>query len=115
MAAIRAGGAKAGVALCPGTSLDAVRYVVPDIDLLLIMTVNPGYGGQKFIPQTMQKIADARRFLDEAGSAALLEMDGGVTEGNAAEIRAAGATMLVAGTCLFRSSDPVLTMKNLRG
>lgn len=98
---IREGGARAGVALNPSTPLSAVEWVLPEMDLLLIMTVNPGFGGQSFIRSMLPKIAAARRMLDEAGSSAELEVDGGIDAETAPEVVAAGATVLVAGTSVF--------------
>jgi ribulose-phosphate 3-epimerase len=99
--AIQELGVKAGVTLNPATSLTTVEEILPAVDLLLIMSVNPGFGGQVFIPNTLPKIRRARQMLDGIGSAAWLEVDGGITAGNAAEIVAAGATALVAGSSVF--------------
>ena len=104
---IRELGARPGVALNPSTPLSAVEYVLPDLDLLLIMTVNPGFGGQSFIRTMLPKIAAARRLLDEAGCAADLEVDGGIDLHTAPEVVAAGATVLVAGTSVFRHEGGV--------
>jgi ribulose-phosphate 3-epimerase len=98
---IREAGARSGVALNPSTPLSAVEWVLPDLDLLLIMTVNPGFGGQSFIRSVLPKIAAARRMLDQAGSSAELEVDGGIDAATAPEVVAAGATVLVAGTSVF--------------
>jgi ribulose-phosphate 3-epimerase len=99
---IREAGARPGVALNPSTPLSAIEYVIPDLDLLLVMTVNPGFGGQSFIRTMLPKIATARRMLDAAGSPAELEVDGGIDAETAPEVVAAGATVLVAGTSIFR-------------
>jgi ribulose-phosphate 3-epimerase len=98
---IRESGARAGVALNPSTPLAAVEWVLSELDLLLIMTVNPGFGGQSFIRAMLPKIAAVRRMLDEAGSAAELQVDGGIDAETAPEVVAAGATVLVAGTSVF--------------
>jgi ribulose-phosphate 3-epimerase len=98
---IREAGARPGVALNPSTPLSAVEWIIADLDLLLIMTVNPGFGGQSFIRSMLPKIAAARRMLDEAGSTAELEVDGGIDAATAGEVAAAGATVLVAGTSVF--------------
>jgi ribulose-phosphate 3-epimerase len=98
---IRSLGARAGVALNPATPLSAVEEVLGDIDLLLVMTVNPGFGGQSFIESMVDKIARARAMLDRAGSAAELEVDGGISAETAPRVVAAGATVLVAGNALF--------------
>ena len=99
---IRSSGAKAGLALNPATPLDALDYILPDLDLLLIMTVNPGFGGQKFIPETMRKVREARARIDAASRNIEIEVDGGVGPENAAELISSGATVLVAGTSVFK-------------
>ena len=98
---IRQLGVKAGVALNPATPVDAVSEVLDDLDLLLIMSVNPGFGGQAFIQRSVDKVGRARALLDAAGSTAELEVDGGVVSGNAAELVDAGATVLVAGSAVY--------------
>jgi ribulose-phosphate 3-epimerase len=98
---IRELGVRPGVAVNPGTPLDAVRDVLRDADLLLVMSVDPGFGGQAYIPTSTDKVRRARGLLDEAGSQAELEVDGGVDRGNAAELAAAGATVLVAGSAVY--------------
>ena len=104
---IREAGARPGVALNPSTPLSAVEYVIGDLDLLLIMTVDPGFGGQSFISSMLPKIAAARRMLDAAHSSAELEVDGGIEVHTAPEVVAAGATVLVAGTSVFGHKDGV--------
>jgi ribulose-phosphate 3-epimerase len=101
LAQIRDAGARAGLALNPATPLDVLDYVLDDIDLLLVMTVNPGFGGQEFLPAMMRKIAGAKEVLRRASHAIELEVDGGIGPENAAEVVAAGATVLVAGTSVF--------------
>jgi ribulose-phosphate 3-epimerase len=98
---LRSLGVRAGVSLNPGTPLAMIEEVVADLDLVLIMSVNPGFGGQKFIPASLDKIRRCRALLDRAGSSAELSVDGGVSPANAAEIAAAGATVLVAGSAVF--------------
>ncbi len=95
-------GVKAGVAVNPATPLDTVQHVLRDIDLLLVMSVNPGFGGQAYIPASTEKVRRARRLLDEAGSAAELEVDGGIDMGNAGLVASMGATVLVAGSAVYR-------------
>ncbi|MDW8290983.1 MAG: ribulose-phosphate 3-epimerase [Armatimonadota bacterium] len=107
LAQIREHGVRAGVALNPATPLSAVEYVIPDIDLLLIMTVNPGFGGQQFIPEMLRKIARARAMLDEAGSDAWLEVDGGINGQTTPLVVRAGARVLVAGTSVFGHPEGV--------
>lgn len=92
---------RAGVTLNPATPLAMIEEVLPDVDLVLLMTVNPGFGGQKFIPQMLDKIRRCRAMLDEANSLADLSVDGGIGVGNAAQVVQAGANVLVAGTALF--------------
>lgn len=104
---IKESGAKAGVALNPHTSVSVVENLLEDADLFLIMSVNPGYGGQKFIYQSLNKIRTLRRMLDEVNARALIEIDGGVGLQNAEAIIKAGTDILVAGTSVFGASDPV--------
>ncbi|MBR6767522.1 MAG: ribulose-phosphate 3-epimerase [Clostridia bacterium] len=102
---IRAAGCLAGVALNPGTSPECLRYVLGDFDLALVMTVNPGFGGQKMIMSSVEKIAEIRRMLDEAGCDAIIEVDGGVNLETAPMLLEKGADMLVAGSALYGAAD----------
>ena len=102
---IRELGVLAGVALNPATPLESVRDVAADLDLLLVMSVNPGFGGQSYIAASTEKVARARAMLDAAGSSALIEIDGGVDARNARQIAAAGADVLVAGSAVYRHAD----------
>ena len=102
---IRGLGCMAGVALNPATSPECLRYVMGDFDLALVMTVNPGYGGQKLIPACIRKVTDVRRMLAEAGCEAIVEVDGGVNLETAPMLARAGADMLVAGSALFAAPD----------
>ena len=102
---IRAAGCLAGVALNPATSPECLRYVMGDFDLALVMTVNPGYGGQKLIPACIEKAAEVRAMLDKAGVEAIVEVDGGVNLQTAPKLVAAGADMLVAGSALYGAAD----------
>ena len=111
---IRELGCKAGVALNPGTPLSAVEEVLDELDLLLVMTVNPGFGGQQFIPHSIDKIARARRMLDEGRSHALLEVDGGINRSTIAAVRAAGADVFVAGNAVFSAGDVSAEIAALR-
>ena len=111
---IRELGCGAGVALNPATPLDAVCEVLPEIDLLLIMTVNPGFGGQKFIPYSIDKIRRARLMLDEAGSSAALEVDGGINRDTIHSVWSAGADTFVAGNAIFAAKDPSSEVAALR-
>lgn len=111
---IKSLGMQAGVALNPHTPVEALKEVLHDIDLVLIMSVNPGFGGQKFIPNTLQKIKDLRRMIDDKGLSTKIEIDGGVTLDNAHTIVQAGAHVLVAGNTVFRSKDPKATIAQLK-
>jgi ribulose-phosphate 3-epimerase len=111
---IRELGARAGVALNPSTPLDAVSEVVDDFDLLLVMSVNPGFGGQRFIRQAIDKIARARHMLDAAGSRAVLEVDGGINRATIVECWRAGADTFVAGNAIFGAADPRTEIAALR-
>jgi ribulose-phosphate 3-epimerase len=107
-------GARAGLALNPSSPVSLVEDLLPDVDLLLIMTVNPGFGGQRFIESMLPKVRRARALLDRAGSSAELEVDGGVTPTNAPLLCAAGATTLVAGSSLFGDRDVGQAIARLR-
>ena len=98
---IRAAGAKAGVVLNPHTSEELIRHVLPDVDLVLVMSVNPGFGGQGFIPSALAKIAALRKMIDEAGLSVELEVDGGVSKATSRSVIDAGASVLVAGSAVF--------------
>jgi len=111
---IKALGMKAGVALNPHTPVELLEDVLEDIDLVCLMSVNPGFGGQKFIPRTMNKITALRRMIDDRKLTALIEIDGGVTVENAGELLAAGAHVLVAGNTVFKSADPIATIAALK-
>ncbi|HGY55633.1 MAG TPA: ribulose-phosphate 3-epimerase [Caldithrix abyssi] len=107
-------GAKAGVSLNPATSLRTVEEILPDLDLLLIMTVNPGFGGQAFIPGGVDKVKRARKMIEAVGKEDfLLEVDGGINEETAGPISAAGANVLVAGNAIFNQPDIVQAMHNI--
>ncbi|MCY3728974.1 MAG: ribulose-phosphate 3-epimerase [Nitrospira sp.] len=107
-------GVKAGVTLNPSTSLSTIEEVVTDVDLVLIMSVNPGFGGQSFISACLDKIRRTRQLLDNTGSHALLEVDGGIKVENAAEVLKAGADVLVAGSAIFRSPNYADTIAAFR-
>ena len=111
---IKSLGMKAGVAINPHTPVAALSDVLADIDLVCMMSVNPGFGGQKFIPYTLEKIKQLRKMIDERGLNVLIEIDGGVTVENASSIIAAGADVLVAGNTVFKAADPIATIKQLK-
>jgi ribulose-phosphate 3-epimerase len=114
LVAIRELGAKAGVALNPSTPLEAIGDVIREIDHLLVMSVNPGFGGQTFIPHSLEKIARARALLQSNGSQAAIEVDGGVDASNAGALVRAGASILVAGSAIFGAADVVAATHALR-
>lgn len=111
---IKSLGMKAGVALNPHTPVAVLSEILHDIDLVCLMSVNPGFGGQKFIPYTLQKIKDLRKMIDERGLQVHIEIDGGVTLENAPSIIAAGADVLVAGNTVFKAADPKGTIAALK-
>jgi ribulose-phosphate 3-epimerase len=112
--AIKQLGAKAGVALNPSTPIVALEDIAGDVDHVLVMSVNPGFGGQTFIPRSESKIAAVRALLDRQGNAAPIEVDGGIDRTNAARIVEAGATILVAGNSIFGTGDPERATRELR-
>lgn len=111
---IRELGKRAGVTLNPGTPLDAVRPVLADVDLVLVMSVNPGFGGQGFIPASPERVRTLRRWLDDLGSAAELQVDGGVTPDNARALAEAGASCLVAGSAVYGKDGARAGLARLR-
>lgn len=111
---IRSSGASAGIVLNPATPIDCARYVLDDVDMILLMTVNPGYGGQKFIPATLEKISDLRRLVTDHGKEIDIEVDGGISAKNAAQVVRAGANVLVAGSAFFGAPDPKQELEDMR-
>jgi|SRR5690242_18608770 len=107
-------GMKAGVAINPHTPVFLLQDIIADIDLVCVMSVNPGFGGQKFIPHTLHKIRQLRELINDKGSHALIEIDGGVTLENAGTIVEAGADILVAGNTVFSAADPRKVIKQLK-
>ena len=112
---IREAGCLAGLAINPGTPLSSAAEHLPNIDLLLVMTVNPGFGGQEFIASTMDKVSEAARLRQQNGWTYHLEVDGGINAATAKTSREAGANVLVAGTSVFRAGDAAQAIKTLRG
>ena len=112
--AIKALGVKAGVVLNPSTPIVAIEEIAADVDFVLVMSVNPGFGGQTFIPRSESKVREVRALLDRAGSAAAVEIDGGIDRHNVARVVAAGARMIVAGSAIFHSPDPEAATRELK-
>ncbi len=108
-------GAKAGLVINPATPLSALEEALPFADYVLVMSVNPGFGGQKFIPAVVEKVRRLRRMIDERGLAARIEIDGGIDRDNIAEVAAAGAEIMVAGTAVFGRGDPERAVRELLG
>jgi len=112
--AIKALGVKAGVVLNPSTPVIALENVAADVDYVLVMSVNPGFGGQTFIPRSESKVREVRALLDRVGNAAPVEIDGGIDHGNVGRVVAAGARMIVAGSAIFHSPDPERATRELK-
>lgn len=107
-------GMKAGIAVNPHTPIDSLKDIIADIDLVCLMSVNPGFGGQSFIPHTLTKIKELKQMITEKGLDVKIEIDGGVTLDNAKSIIEAGADVLVAGNTVFKSTDPAATIAALK-
>jgi ribulose-phosphate 3-epimerase len=112
--AIKTLGVKAGVVINPGTPVVALREIAADVDFVLVMSVNPGFGGQTFIPRSESKVREVRALLDEAGNEAPIEIDGGIDQHNVARVVAAGARIIVAGSAVFNSPDPERATRELK-
>jgi ribulose-phosphate 3-epimerase len=112
--AIKALGVKAGVVLNPATPVVALERIAEDVDFVLVMSVNPGFGGQTFIAQSQSKVRDVRALLDRAGSAAAVEIDGGIDARNVGRVVAAGARIIVAGSAIFHAPDPERATRELK-
>lgn len=106
-------GMKAGVTLNPSTPISALEDIICDVDMVLLMSVNPGFGGQKFIENTINKVKRLRKLIDESGSKALIQIDGGVQADTAPRLVAAGADVIVSGSYVFKAKDPIATIKSL--
>ena len=113
--AIKSEGMKAGVALNPHTNINVLQDTIQDIDLVCLMSVNPGFGGQSFIENTYNKVKQLKAMIDEKGASTKIEIDGGVTSANAQKLKDAGADVLVAGSFVFKSKNPSDTIKELKG
>jgi len=111
---VRAAGCKSGLVFNPSTSLDCLKYVMDKVDIILLMSVNPGFGGQKFIPATLEKAKEARKLIDESGYDISLQIDGGVSAANIKEIAEAGVDMFVAGSAIFNQPDYKKVIDDMR-
>ncbi len=111
---IRTIGAKAGIAICPQTPVAMLEDIIEDCDLVLVMSVNPGFGGQSFIPRSIEKLRQARELIDDRNPTCELEVDGGIGESNIVEIVAAGASALVMGSSIFGTPDPGASVRRMR-
>merc|ERR1719284_1706134 len=111
---VRSRGCKSGLVFNPGTSLDCLKYVMDKVDIVLLMSVNPGFGGQAFIPATLEKAREARKMINDSGYDISLQIDGGVSAQNIKEIAEAGADMFVAGSAIFNSGDYKGTIDTMR-
>jgi ribulose-phosphate 3-epimerase len=114
LAHIRSLGAKAGISLCPQTPVTMLEDVIEDCDLVLIMSVNPGFGGQKFIPRSLVKLQEARALIDTRNPRCILEVDGGVGAENIGEVVSAGARAIVMGSSIFGGGDPAAAVRSMR-
>jgi ribulose-phosphate 3-epimerase len=114
LALIREEGCKSGLVFNPATPLDCLEYVIDKVDMVLLMSVNPGFGGQKFIPSALDKLRQARKIIDDSGLEIRLEIDGGVKVDNIGEIAAAGADTFVAGSAIFGSDDYAATITAMK-
>jgi len=112
--AVKQRGIMAGVVLNPATPLMSVEEILPDVDMVLLMTVNPGFGGQEFIPAMLTKIRRLREIIDERGLPVKIEVDGGIKEDNVTDIVGAGADIVVAGSGIFATSDPAETLRRMK-
>jgi ribulose-phosphate 3-epimerase len=114
LSAIRSAGAKAGIAINPATPLSALDEALKFADYVLLMSVNPGFGGQKFIPESLDKLRRLRKMIDERGANARIEIDGGIDADNIADVAAAGAEIIVSGSAIFGAADPAVALRELR-
>ena len=111
---IREAGMKAGVTLCPATPVSVLEDIITELDMVLLMSVEPGFGGQKFIPHTLEKVRRLRELIDKTGSKALIEIDGGVNQKTGSELAHAGAVILVAGSYVFKAPSPAEAIATLK-
>ena len=111
---IRSTGVKCGAVINPDTPVEKIKDVIPLCDMVLVMSVFPGFGGQKFIPSSLEKLREIRKIIDESGKEILLEIDGGITAENVAEVKAAGADVIVAGSAVFKAADRAAMIAKLK-
>lgn len=114
LTAIQSAGALAGIVINPGTALSALDEVIKFADYVLVMSVNPGFGGQEFIPESLDKVRRLRKMIDERGLKTRIEIDGGVSVDNIAEVTGAGAEIIVAGSAIFGAPDPAVALRQMR-
>ena len=114
LSSIRAAGALAGIVINPGTSLTALDEIIKFADYVLVMSVNPGFGGQEFIPESIEKVRRLRKMIDERGLKTRIEIDGGINSDNIAEVTSAGAEIIVAGSAIFGAADPAVALRQMR-
>jgi ribulose-phosphate 3-epimerase len=114
LSSIRAAGAQAGIAVNPATPLSALDEAIKFADYVLVMSVNPGFGGQEFIPNSLDKVRRLRKMLDERGLKIRIEIDGGINSDNVAEVAGAGAEIIVSGSAIFGAPDPAVALRELR-
>lgn len=114
LSSIRAAGAQAGIAVNPATPLSALDEAIKFADYVLVMSVNPGFGGQEFIPNSLDKVRRLRKMLDERGLKTRIEIDGGINSDNVAEVAGAGAEIIVSGSAIFGAPDPAVALRELR-
>lgn len=114
VSAIHEAGAKAGIVINPATPVSSLEAIIDDLDLVLVMSVNPGFGGQKFIPSSVAKVAKVRALAKEHGVSPMIEVDGGVSEQNAGQICAAGANVIVAGSAVFKKDDRAAAIRAIK-
>ncbi|HEU5239080.1 MAG TPA: ribulose-phosphate 3-epimerase [Pyrinomonadaceae bacterium] len=114
LAAIRSAGGLAGIVINPATSLSALDEAIKFADYVLVMSVNPGFGGQEFIPESLDKVRRLRKMIDERGLSTRIEIDGGINAENIAEVTGAGAEIIVAGSAIFGAKDPAIALREMR-
>ncbi|MFI3278131.1 MAG: ribulose-phosphate 3-epimerase [Rikenellaceae bacterium] len=110
---IKGGGAKAGISIKPATRVSKIRDLIPYLDMVLVMSVEPGFGGQKFLSSTLERVSALRKMIDECGAQCMIQVDGGISSANAEEVFLAGADIVVAGNAIFKADDPIQEIENI--